>query len=162
MNTDQHNGGWIILVSFLAALMLMAMPLPEWAVNWRPAWLTMVLIYWCMALPSRVGIGAAWFLGMLLDVQQGAVLGQNALSMAIIAYVMLNFYQRIRMFPLVQQALLVCGLLLLQQFLALWIRGMMGHPPAHWSFWMPALTSMILWPWLFIVLRDLRRKFRVF
>jgi rod shape-determining protein MreD len=162
VNSERHNAGWVIVASFAVALMLMAMPLPDWAVNWRPAWLAMALIYWCMALPSRVGIGAGWLLGLVLDVQQGAVLGQNALCLAIIAYVTLCFYQRIRMFPLVQQALLVSGLLLLQQFLALWIRGMMGHPPSHWSFWMPAVTSMLLWPWLFIILRDLRRTFRVF
>jgi rod shape-determining protein MreD len=51
---------WIIALSLVIALMLTALPLPEWAVNWRPAWVAMVLIYWCMALPERVGIGVRW------------------------------------------------------------------------------------------------------
>ncbi len=148
-------------MSLILAFMLTAMPLPEWAVNWRPAWVAMVLIYWNMALPDRVGIGIGWLLGLLLDVQQGTVLGQNALGLAVIAYITLRSHQRIRVFPLVQQAILVCSYVLLFKLLVLWIKGMMGLPPQHWTFWMPALTSMLLWPWLFIVLRDVRRRFHV-
>jgi rod shape-determining protein MreD len=162
MRQDQHHAGWIIVLSFIVAFMLTAMPLPEWAASWRPAWVAMVLIYWCMALPDRVGIGIAWLLGLLLDVQQGTLLGQNALGLALIAYITLKSYQRVRMFPLPQQALVVCAYLLLQQFISLWIHGMMGVPPQNWTFWMPAFTSMVLWPWLFIILRDLRRKHHVF
>lgn len=162
MRDQKHHGGWIIVASFVAAFMLTAMPLPEWAVNWRPAWIAMVLIYWCMALPQRVGIGIAWLLGLLLDVQQGTVLGQNALGMALVAYVMVQSYQRVRVYPLFQQALVVFACLMVFQLVTLWIRGMMGVPPQHWTFWMPAATSMLLWPWLFIILRDLRRSYHVF
>src|SRR5690606_27167374 len=82
----EHNAGWAIILSFAVAFMLTAVPLPEWAASWRPAWVAMVLIYWCMALPERVGIGAAWCLGLLLDVQQGTLLGQHALGLALIAW----------------------------------------------------------------------------
>jgi rod shape-determining protein MreD len=162
MRLEQHHAGWIIVASFIVAFMLTAMPLPDWAISWRPAWVAMVLMYWCMALPDRVGIGIAWMLGLLLDVQQGTVLGQNALALALLAWVTLKSYQRVRVFPLAQQALIVCGCLLFLQFINLWIRGMMGVPPEHWTFWMSAFTSMLLWPWLFIILRDLRRKHHVF
>ena len=162
MIAKQHNGGSIIVFSFIVAFMLTAMPLPEWAVNWRPAWVAMVLIYWCMALPDRVGIGIAWLLGILLDVQQGTILGQHALGLAIIAYVTLISHQRLRVFPLMQQAMIVCMYLLFFQLLILWIRGMIGVPPEHWTFWMPAFTSMLIWPWLFVILRDVRRKYHVF
>lgn len=156
-----HSRSWIIALSLLVALMLTAMPLPEWAVNWRPAWVAMVLIYWCMALPDRVGIGISWTLGLLLDVQQGTVLGQNALGLAVIAFITLKSHQRLRVFPLVQQAFLVCGYILLFQIIVLWIKSMLGIPPMHWSYWMPAFSSMLLWPWIFIILRDVRRKFKV-
>ena len=161
MIVDRHQGGWIIVLSFVIAMMLMTMPLPAWAINWRPSWVAIVLIYWCMALPDRVGIGIGWVLGLLLDVQQGTVLGQNALGLAVIAYLCLKSYQRMRVFPLVQQAMLVCIYLLLYEFISLWIRSMMGAPPNDWTYWMPAVTSMLLWPWLFIVLRDIRRKYLI-
>jgi rod shape-determining protein MreD len=121
----------------------------------------MVLIYWCMALPERVGIGVSWMLGVLLDVQQGTVLGQHALGLALVAYITIKSHQRLRVFPLFQQALVVCGYILLFQFIVLWIKGMLGIPPRHWSYWMPAFSSMLLWPWIFIVLRDVRRKFKI-
>jgi rod shape-determining protein MreD len=158
----EHNAGWAIVLTFAVAFMLTAVPLPEWAANWRPAWVAMVLIYWCMALPERVGIGYAWLLGLLLDVQQGTLLGQHALGLALVAWLTVTSHQRVRVFPLAQQALVVCGYLLVLQFLHLWIRGIMGVPPRHWTFWMPAFTGMLLWPWLFVILRDLRRKFHVF
>ena len=161
MIKSEHHGGWIICFSFVAALMLTAMPLPEWATNWRPAWVAMVLVYWCMALPDRIGIGVGWLMGLLLDVLQGTLLGQNALGLAILAYFIIKLHQRIRMFPLTQQALIICLLVLLYLFLSLWVRGIMGISPDSWTYWMPAFTSMLLWPWLFIILRDIRRRYHV-
>jgi len=161
MLEKSHNGGWVIVLSFIIAFMLTAMPLPHSVENWRPAWIVMVLIYWCMALPDRVGIVISWILGLLLDVQQGAVLGQNALALAIISYITIKSYQRLRVFPLAQQALMVCLYVMIFQLIVLWIKGMMGIPSQTWTFWMPAITSMFLWPWLFIILRDVRRKYRV-
>jgi rod shape-determining protein MreD len=161
MRDKGHNAGWIIAFSFLVAFMLTAMPLPDWAVDWRPEWAVIVLIYWCMALPEHVGIGTAWALGLLLDVQQGTVLGQNALGMTLVAYVTIQSHRRIRVSPLLQQALVVFTYVILFQFVTMWIRGIMGVPPPGWQFWLPALTSMLLWPWLFIILRDLRRKYHV-
>jgi len=161
MNKEKHHGGGIIVISFIVAIMLTAMPLPEWAINWRPAWVAMVLIYWCMALPHRVGIGVGWLLGILLDVLQGTLLGQNAIGLTILAFLTLKSHQRVRMYPLVQQALVICLFVLAYQLFSLWVRGIMGVPPRSWTYWMPAFTSMVLWPWLFIILRDLRRRFHV-
>ena len=161
MIDKRPNGGVVIFMSFVIAYMLMAMPLPAWALNWRPAWVAIVLIYWCLALPERVGVGIAWVAGMFLDVQQGTVFGQNAIVLIIIAFVILKLHKRIRIYPLAQQAMIICGLLLITQLLTLWMRAMMGFPPQHWTYWMPAFTSMVLWPWLFIILRDVRRTFRV-
>jgi rod shape-determining protein MreD len=161
MNKEKHHGSGVIVISFIAAIMLTAMPLPEWAINWRPAWVAMVLIYWCLALPHRVGIGVGWFLGILLDVLQGTLLGQNAIGLTILAFLTLKSHQRVRMYPLVQQALVICLFVLVYQLLSLWVRGIMGVPPRSWTYWMPAFTSMVLWPWLFIILRDLRRRFHV-
>jgi len=162
MNDRKRNGGAIIIISFIIAFMLTAMPLPAWAVNWRPAWVAIVLIYWCLALPHRVGIGIAWVSGLFLDVQQGTVFGQHAVALTIIAYIIISQHQRVRVFPLTQQALLVCILLLFSLLLSLWVRSLMGFTPQHWTYWAPAFTSMLIWPWLFIILRDIRRKFHVF
>lgn len=163
MIVEQHNrhGNGIIIASFVIAIMLTALPLPEWAVNWRPAWVAIVLIYWCMAIPDRVGIVVAWVLGLLLDVMHSNVLGQNALGLVLIAFITLNSYQRMRVFPLAQQAVLVCFYLLLYELIMFWITSYTGSRTGDWTYWMPAFTSMLLWPWLFIVLRDIRRKYHI-
>ncbi len=163
MMIDQHSrqGNGIIVVSFVIAIMLTALPLPEWAVNWRPSWVAIVLIYWCMAVPDRVGVVVAWVLGLLLDVMHSNVLGQNALGLVLIAFITLNSYQRMRVFPLAQQAVLVCFYLLLYELIMFWITAYTGSQTRDWTYWMPAFTSMLLWPWLFIVLRDIRRKYHI-
>ena len=159
--SNKSTGGWIIFISLLIAFLLTALPLPVWADDWRPAWVAIVLIYWCMALPNTVGIGIAWCLGLLLDVQQGALLGQNALCLALIAYFVIQIHKRFRLFPLVQQSCLVGFMIIFYLLIASWVSGIMGIPPQTWTYWMPAISSMVLWPWLFVILRDIRRQYYV-
>ena len=158
---NKNTGGWIIFTSLLIAFLLTALPLPNWANHWRPAWVALVLIYWCMALPCRIGIGIAWCSGLMLDVQQGALLGQNALGLALIAYFIIQTHKRFRIFPLVQQSCLIGFIIIFYLLISSWVRGIMGIPPQTWTYWMPAFTSMILWPWVFVILRDTRRKYNV-
>lgn len=161
MSRPHHRGGWVIALSFGVAFMLTMLPLPDWAAYWRPEWATMVLIYWCMALPERVGVTTGWLVGLFLDVIHGAVLGQYALALSLIAYFTLSLHQRLRIYPLLQQSLVVLVLVLMQQLLITWIRGFLGQSPDNLAHWLPSLSSMLLWAWMFIVLRDLRRHFRV-
>lgn len=157
---NQH-GGWIIIASFVVALMLVALPLPGWSEYLRPQWVVLVLIYWCMALPYRVGIGISWLAGIFVDVLTGAILGQHALAYSVVAYVVIKLHKRVRVFPVWQQALLVLVLVLLSQLLTLWIRGAIGRVPDSWTYWLPSVTSTLIWPWAFMLLRDIRRRFHV-
>ena len=161
MTAVRHNAGWVIAASFVAALMLTMMPLPEWARPLRPQWVTMVLIYWCMALPDRIGIGWGWLMGLLLDVAYGSVLGQHALALTLLAYVVSMLYQRLRLYPQSQQAIIVALLIFMQLLVSLWVKGATGAAPDRWTYWLTALTSALLWPWIFLLLRDLRRRYRV-
>lgn len=156
-----HRGGWIIMLTFIAALMLTILPLPDWAIMLRPEWVAMVLIYWCMALPGRVGVGVGWLSGLLLDVLGGTVLGQHALGLALVAFLTLKLYQRIRVFPVWQQSLSVFAFILANQIIVIWIMGIIGNSQYDWSYWLPSITSMLLWPWVFIFLRNTRRRFKV-
>ncbi len=155
---QRHQGGWAIAASLFLALLLAAAPMPDWAGNWRPEWVAMVLIYWCMAMPSRVGIWTGWMLGLVLDVLQGGLLGQHSIGLALVAFITLSLHQRLRVSPLLQQALAVALMLVLYRLLWLWIGVVTGQQAAQVMVWLPALSSMLLWPWLFILLRDLRRR----
>ena len=87
----------------------------------------MVLIYWVMALPYRVGIGSAWIVGIILDVLEGSVLGLNALGLVVIAYVTLNLHQRLRMFSALQQAGLVLALVGINLVFGHWLQIVTGQ-----------------------------------
>ena len=145
-------------MTFVVGFVLSALPLPETIVDWRPCWLAMLLIYWCMALPERVGISSAWFLGLFFDAQQSFILGQHALGFIFLAYVIISNHRRLRVYPLLQQALVVCLYLLIYQAIMLLVMLLSGTITYTWFYWLPAFTSMLIWPWLFIFMRDFRRK----
>ena len=154
-------GRILFTVSFVLALMLTALPVPDWAALWRPAWVALVLIYWCMAVPSRVGVVVGWCAGLFLDVLSGTLLGQHALALALVAYITHKSYRRVRVLPPWQQAISVFVLVFVYQLLVLWITGVQGNPVSASAYWASPLISMLLWPWLFVVLRDVRRKYQV-
>ncbi len=156
-----RNGGLIIFVTFVAALLLTVFPLPESLSLLRPQWYTLVLIYWVLALPHRIGVGIAWSLGILVDVLTGTLLGQHALTLSIIAFVTLKQYQTIRLSPMWQQSLTILGLLLLEKLLHLWVIGAFSRITSDWRFWLSLLIGALFWPWIYLILRDLQRKFQV-
>jgi len=151
----------MIVVTLIAAMTLTVVPAPQWVEFVRPEWTILVLIYWCMALPQRVGVGVAWFVGILVDVLTDTLLGEHALAFSVVAYITLKLHKRTRLAPVWQQALTVLALLLIQQLLSFWVRGMTGHTPRGWVYWTPALVGMTAWPPLFVLMRMLRRRFRV-
>jgi rod shape-determining protein MreD len=159
---QRAHATWVIFLSFFIAYLLAIVPFPDWAMNYRPEWVPMVLIYWVMALPYRVGIGSAWVTGITLDVLEGSVLGLNALGLVIIAYVTLSLHQRMRMFSSLQQAGLLLALLGINLVLSHWLQIVTGQTVASGlMFLMAALTSAIIWPSLFQLMRHIRRSFDV-
>jgi rod shape-determining protein MreD len=94
-----------------------------------------------------------------LDVTSGTVLGQHALSLSVVVWLAVELHKRIRAFPPVQQAGSVWVLLLLERLISMWVMGATGQPTPSLGYWLPTFVGMLLWPWVFILLRDLRRRF---
>jgi len=161
MNTVRPTGGWVIAASFLLAFVVASIPLPGELDPFRPDWVAMVLIYWCMVLPYRIGIGTSWLVGLVVDVGRGALLGQHALAFAALAYLTVQTHRRIRVFSPWRQTFSVLVFLLIKQFLVFWISGVIGYPPRDGWYLAPAVGGMIAWPLLFVILRDVRRHFQV-
>ena len=152
---------WVILASFLLALVLAVLPLPQWLLWARPEWLALCLIYWTIALPHRVGILTALVLGVVMDVLEGAVLGQNAFALVVIAVLALLLYQRVRVFSLPQQAGVVFVLVGIHQLICQWVQNLEGAGATTLLFLLPAVTSALLWPVVLHFLRALRRHYEV-
>jgi len=124
----------------------------------RPDWVAMILVYWIIALPHRIGIPMVWVVGIAVDVLLGSPMGQHALSYVLIAYVVASLYQRVRMFSVWQQASILFVLLWLNQLVEFWIESIVSV--TDWSFWylLPAVSGAFLWPSVFLILRYLRRR----
>ena len=155
-----HN--WLIItLTLIAALMLAMLPMPHWASWLRPAWVLMVLIYWAMTMPMYVGVIAAWLTGLVVDLLNGTLLGEHALAYTVVIYLVTRIYIRLNMYPLLQQGFCIFFFVLLYQFVLYCVQGFIGELPGNHLYWLSSVTSMLLWPWLFVVMRDCRRWFSV-
>lgn len=158
---QEAHGYWVILVTFIVALVLAVLPLPPWLLWGRPEWSALVVIYWTIAVPERVGIFSSLLLGLALDVLEGAVLGQNALALSFTALLVLTLYQRLRVFNLWQQAAIVFVLVGINQLLCQWVQNLEGAGAQSRLFLLPAVSSALLWPVVLPILRAVRRYYRV-
>ena len=159
---QKSNAAWAIFLTFFLAYFLAIVPFPDWAMDYRPEWVPMVLIYWIMALPYRVGIGWAWLAGIVLDILEGSTLGLNAMALVIIAYLTLSLHLRLRMFSAVQQAGIVSALIGINLLISHWLQLLTGQTVSNnILFLMATLSSAVIWPFLFQILRHIRRSFDV-
>ncbi|MGL5948195.1 MAG: rod shape-determining protein MreD [Aeromonas sp.] len=161
VQTARRQGRQWIALSILLALCLSIQPLPYQLDPFRPDWLAMVLIYWTLALPHRANVGSAWGAGLLLDVLLGSTLGVRAMAMAITIYLAALQFQKIRNFSLWQQAFIIAFLSLVGKIIVFWVEHIFGSALIHVTYFGSTLTTLFTWPWLFLVLRNVRRRFRV-
>lgn len=150
-----------LLVTYVIALTLMVMPMPATFDVFRPDWVTLVMLYWIIALPHRVSMGTALILGVLSDVLLGSIVGVHALGMVVVAYLAARNFQRIRNFALIQQAVVIAVLILLKRFIVFEANVFLHDAEFTFSYFWPVLTSAIFWLWVFPLLRKVRRQFGV-
>ncbi len=153
-----NSGNGTLLVTFLVALLLTIFPMPSGMAWARPEWVAIVMIYWTIALPERVGLWTAFGVGLLVDGVTGVLIGQNALALSLISWAVLQTYQRLRMFAAWQQAFFIFVLIGVHQLVIHWIQSSQGMAAPTLKFLLPAATSALIWPWLMIFLRGLRRR----
>lgn len=154
---DKSQGGGVIAITLMIASILMVIPLPDQIRFFRPEFVAITLIYWTMALPHRIGISYAWIVGLLMDIMLGGVLGVLAFGYSLLVYLVLKFHLQLRQYPLWQQALIVFVLILIIQLLFI---VTLLHT-VEWGFWLPAMTSTVMWPIMYMFLRGIRRGFSV-
>ena len=157
MNRKTARTYYVLIGSFVVAIILTIMPIPVQAEPFRPEWILLLVIYWSMTTPRMIGIGSAWVIGLLVDVLRGALLAQHALGFALTAYISIRFHQRVRVYPLHQQALFIAIILPPYMSATLWVYGALGQASDSWTYWAPVLTSAIAWPFISIIMQIVRR-----
>jgi rod shape-determining protein MreD len=157
----QRLSSWWFAGTLLFALLLMLVPLPAVLEPFKPYWPALVLLYWALESEDRVGLGLAFLVGLGADLFDGALLGEQALRLVALAFIALRFRSRLRFFPMWQQTLAVLALLLNDRILLLMVRMLSGAQvmPAAW--WIAPFVGAALWPFLFLLLDDLRVRLRL-
>ena len=157
---SRARNGWVLPVSLLLALLLGLVPLPGILQPLRPYWLALVLAYWLLEEPEHMGLGMSFALGVLADLVFGGLLGEQALRLVVMAFILDRFRARMRFFPLSQQALVIGVLLVNDRVISAAIHVVMGAPQLPWLYWLAPLLGLLLWAPLHFALDTLRLRRR--
>lgn len=152
---------YAIGLSIIAALVLQIMPMPPVADQFRPDWVFLVLAYWTLALPNRVNVGVSFIVGLVMDILLGTSLGIHSFAICISIFVLAANYQRLRNYSVWQQAVVIGILASLYHLIVFWLQHLLTDVFFLFTYLWPVLTSMLIWPWLFLLLRKVRRQLRI-
>lgn len=151
---------WLLPASLLLALLLGVLPLPPGMQPLRPFWLAIVLAYWVLEEPEQAGLGLAFVVGVLADLLFGAMLGEHALRLVVITFILQRFRHQMRFYPLWQQALALTGLLLNDRVIATALRLLLGQPQWPSQHWLAPVWALLLWVPVFLLLDAARMERR--
>jgi len=135
---------WFIVMSLLVALLLNMMPPQQWP--FMPDWVMLTLCAWNVREARTMRMGHAFFLGILMDVADGAALGQHALAYVLASYVASSIASRILWLPILQQMCLMLPVFLLATALQIFIRLMAGDAFPGWEQFAAPLVTALFWP----------------
>ncbi len=147
-------------LSIFIAMMLTIMPLPHWAVVYRPTWILLVLIFWVTIIRNNIGLTIAWISGLGIDLLTDSKLGQHAFVLTIICYLIIRMHKQFVSYSLRKQSVIVALFSILYLVINLWLLGLQGKSPAKLSYWGPLITNTLIWPWVFVFLREFRRNLK--
>jgi len=142
--------------SLLAALLLEMLPIGR--TPWMPDFLAMVLVFWNVHQPLRIGIGLAFMFGLGVDVHQTALLGQHALSYTTLSFFATMIHRRLLWFPVPSQAVQVLPLFFAAHLVELTIRLINGDVFPGWSFLLAPIFEALLWPVVSVILLVPQRR----
>ena len=145
-----------IWASLLLAMVLNMVPLGR--LPWTPDLLLLLLVFWSVHQPSKVGMGAAFVFGLCMDVHQAALLGQHALAYTLLSFVAITIHRRLLWFGIVEQTLQVFPVFLAAHAVALVVRLLAGDMfPGWWLLLAPVLEAL-LWPLVTLLLLAPQRR----
>lgn len=148
----------LVIGTLLFAMLLTIVPFPAWMLWARPEFTLIVLMYWALAMPDRFGLLAAMVAGLFQDSLTASLIGKHMLTYTVVISFILFTYQRLRMFGVWQQAVFVFGLLCVERGMEYWIAVLSGQSGDGSRFILSAMVGALLWPWLMVFLRGLRRN----
>lgn len=140
-----------IFASLVCAFLLNLQPLGGWI--GVPDFVALVLVFWSIHQPRKVGIGVAFLMGLLMDVHDAALLGEDALAYTLLSYFAIMIHRRVLWVPTVHQVWYILPLLLMTQLVQMTVQLMVSGRMPGWTFFLESLVSAALWPlvtWLLL------------
>lgn len=153
------NKSIIILGTLLISIVLTISTFPLGAFS--PEWTQLFLIYWILALPMSIGLFTSWMIGLLMDVALSSTLGINALMYTSVSYLIFKIHHILRYITVFQQSIVISVILLVKITFVLWINAMLDIENYGLSLYWTCLTSSLLWPAVYYLLRVIRRKYNL-
>lgn len=147
-----------VFIWFSLAVALMVNMLPMGRVSAMPDLLAVVLVFWNVHQPRRVGVGAAFVLGLFMDVHAGALLGQHALAYTLLSYFAITVHRRLLWFRVGEQALQIVPLFVAAHVVSVLVRLLAGAGLPGWGVLVAPLLEAALWPAVHVLLLAPQRR----
>jgi len=123
-----------------------------------PDFVALALVFWGIHQPRRVGIGVAFFMGLMMDVNDATFLGENAVAYTLLSYFAITVHRRVLWFPLRKQALQVLILLLAAQVVQMIVQMIVNDKSFYWLFFLESFVAAALWPVVTVLLLAPQRR----
>jgi rod shape-determining protein MreD len=146
MSRDLALHRFPMIFTVVIGLVLTLVTLPDWIRFARPNFVVLIVLYWSIMNPRVGGLTLAFFAGLMLDAFNGVILGQHALALCLASAIAIKSHLRMRVVPVLQQAMYVLLLLVIYEFVIFWIDGATGHALTDWRRWITPLAGALLWP----------------
>lgn len=150
-----------VSVSAFVALVLTVVQLPAWLFYFWPEWIALVVIYWALVAPKRVGPFVGFIIGTLLEVLFVRNFGVLGLGMATLAFLVNSASQQLRALSIWQQMISVGFFVAIFKLLTGWLSGLVAGFTITTEFWYSLVGSIVIWPFAYILLEELRRAVRI-
>jgi len=142
-----------LTITLFVALMANLLPLTGWILALRPDFVALVLLYWGIYQPRKIGFLPAWLLGLAMDVADGSLFGQHALAYSVMMFAAIALHRRVSMFDMRHQMLHVLPLLVTMQLIVLAVRHAAGDAFPGWWYFLSSITGALLWPAMYVLLK---------
>lgn len=150
-----------VALSAFVALVLTIVQVPAWLFHFWPDWIALVIVYWALTAPDRIGPFVAFVIGTLLEVLFVRKFGVLGLGLATLAFIVNSLHQQLRVLSIWQQMVLVGAFVGVFKLLTGWLYGIVDDFTITQEYWYSLPGGMLIWPFAYILLEELRRKARI-
>lgn len=151
---------WAVSLSTLVALALMIVPVPQPLFYFWPDWIALVIVYWALYTPEKVGPVVGFIIGVLLEVLFVRKFGVEGLGLATLAFLVNYANQQLNVLSIWQQTIVIAMFIALFKLITGWLYGLVGDFTITFEYWYSLLGCILVWPFMCILLHELRRRTR--